>query len=134
MSNVSELMAGTIEKMKQTFDVNTIIGNPIITADGTTIIPITKMSIGIGSGGADIKPKSSSKNDYDGFGGGSGAGLTVTPIAFLVVNNGDVKIIPVTGSESSTVDKVVQLVPEVVNKISDMLDKKSNKANAENQE
>lgn len=125
MSNVSELMNGTIEKIKHAFDVNTIIGNPIVTADGTTIIPVTKMSIGIGSGGADIKPKGDTKNDNDGFGGGSGAGLTVSPVAFLVVSGGDVKILPINGPASSTADRIVEMVPDVINKVSDMLDKKT---------
>lgn len=125
MSNVSELMSGTIEKIKQTFDVNTIIGNPIVTGDGTTIIPITKMSIGVGSGGADIKPKASSKNDHDGFGGGGGAGLTIAPIAFLVVSNGEVKVLPINSPVSSTADRVVDMVPDVLNKINDFLDKKN---------
>lgn len=124
MSNVSELMNSTVEKIKQAFDVNTIIGNPIVTGDGTTIIPITKMSIGIGSGGADIKPKATSKNDNDGFGGGGGAGLSISPVAFLVVSNGEVKLLPVNTESPSAVEKVMDIVPDVLTKVSEFLDKK----------
>lgn len=122
MSNVSDLMAQTVEKIRQVIDTNTIIGEPIVTADGTTLIPITKMSIGIGTGGADIRPKDGSTKD--GFGGGSGAGITISPIGFVVISNGEVKILSINGPANSTADRVVEMVPDVVSKISDLFDKK----------
>ncbi|MFI3115150.1 MAG: spore germination protein GerW family protein [Clostridia bacterium] len=119
MSNVSDLMSQTVEKIRQVVDTNTIIGTPITTADGVTLIPITKMSIGIGSGGTDVKLKDSS----DGFGGGSGAGITISPIAFVVIANGDVKILPINGPASSTADRMVEMMPDIVTKVSDLFDK-----------
>lgn len=126
MSNVSDLMSQTVEKIRQVVDVNTIIGDPIVTADGTTLIPITKMSIGIGSGGADMKAKDSSQND--GFGGGSGAGITISPVAFVVISKGDVRILSINEPASSTADRVVEMVPDVVSKISNLFDKKNKDA------
>lgn len=128
MSNVADLMAQTVEKIRQVMDVNTIIGNPIITADGTTLIPVTKISIGIGSGGADIKAKGDAKNNDDGFGGGGGAGISISPIAFVVISNGDAKILPINAQASSTADRVVEMVPDVVSKISDMFNKPKEQA------
>lgn len=128
MSNVSDLMSQTVEKIRQVVDTNTIIGTPITTADGVTLIPITKMSIGIGSGGTDVKLKDSS----DGFGGGSGAGITISPIAFVVIANGDVKILPINGPASSTADRMVEMMPDIVTKVSDLFDK--NKKPADIQE
>lgn len=129
MSNVSNLMTETIEKIRQVVDVNTVIGETITTYDGTTLIPITKMSIGIGSGGADIKGKDAGTKD--GFGGGSGAGISISPVAFVVISKGEVKILPVNGPASTTADRVVEMVPDVVDKISDLFGKK-NKNQQEN--
>ena len=125
MSNVSDFMSQTIEKIRQVIDVNTIVGNPIVTADGTTLIPITKVSIGIGSGGSDIKAKTGNLNATDGFGGGGGAGVTISPIAFVVISNGEAKILSINAPANSTADRMVEMVPGVVSKISDMFDKKS---------
>lgn len=122
MSNVSDLMGQTVEKIRQSVDANTIIGQPIVTADGTTLIPITKINIGIGVGGSDLKHKESGQ--VQGFGGGSGAGITVNPVGFIVVSNGDVTVLPISGNPSSTADKVVELVPEIVNKITELFAKK----------
>ncbi len=131
MSNVSDLMSQTVEKIKQIVDVNTIIGNPIITADGTTLIPVTKITIGLGSGGADIKAKGDVKNNNDGFGGGSAAGVTVNPVAFVCISKGEVKILPINVPANSTADRVVEMVPDVVNKISDMFNKKKDETTPE---
>ena len=128
MSNVSDFMSQTVEKIRQVIDVNTIVGNPIVTADGTTLIPVSKMSIGIGSGGADIKAKTGNLNENDGFGGGGGAGITISPVAFVVISNGETKILPINTPANSTADRVVEMVPGVVSKISDMFDKKTNSA------
>ncbi|MFI3227225.1 MAG: spore germination protein GerW family protein [Clostridia bacterium] len=129
MSNVSDLMMQTVEKIRQVIDTNTIIGDPIVTADGTTLIPITKMSIGIGSGGADLKSKDGSIKD--GFGGGSGAGITISPIAIVVISKGETRILPINGPANTTADRVVEMVPDVVSKISDLFEKKTKKDDIE---
>lgn len=118
-SNTADLMSQTIEKVRQMVDVNTIIGNPITTAEGTTLIPVNKVSIGLGSGGSDLSRDNS-------FGGGGGAGISITPVCFVVISNGDTKILPINGPASSTADRAIEMVPEVINKVAEMFSKKEN--------
>ena len=110
---IGELMNVTMEKIKEMVDVNTIVGTPITAADGTMIIPVSKVSYGFASGGSDLPTKNEKK---DLFGGGSGAGVTIQPIAFLTVYQGNVKLISVTGG-SEGLDKVLGMVPDVVEKV-----------------
>ena len=111
-------MSTTMQKIKEMVDVNTIIGNPITTPDGTTIIPVSKVSFGFASGGSDL-PTSNPKQT---FGGGGGAGITLQPIAFLVVHEGNVRLLQIATS-SNTADKVVNAVPDIIDKVSDVLSK-----------
>ena len=115
---ISNLMTETMAKIKEMVDVNTIIGTPITTADGTTVIPVSKVTFGFASGGSDL-PTSSPKQT---FGGGGGAGITLQPIAFLVVHEGNVRLLQIATS-SNTADKVVNAVPDVIDKISDAIAK-----------
>jgi sporulation protein YtfJ len=100
-------------------DANTVIGTPIVVAEGVTIIPVSKISYGFASGGSDLPSKSSS----DLFGGGAGAGVNITPVAFLTVKNGEINLLPVV-SKPDTFDRLVSLVPDAVGKISDLAKKK----------
>ncbi len=115
---IEGVMSTTMQKIKEMVDVNTIVGNPITTPDGTTIIPVSKVSFGFASGGSDL-PTSSPKQT---FGGGGGAGVTLQPIAFLVVHEGNVRLLQIATS-SNTADKVVNAVPDIIDKISDVLSK-----------
>ena len=121
---INSLMDTTMEKIKEMVDVNTIIGDPITSPDGTIIIPVSKVSYGFASGGSDFPTK---KENKDCFGGGSGAGVTIQPIAFLTVFRGDVKLIPVEKYEGAA-DRVVGMMPELVDKVSALFkkDKKNN--------
>lgn len=110
---LSDVMKTTMEKLRSMVDVNTIIGDQITTPDGTTIIPISKVSFGFASGGSDFDSKKEGVN----FGGGSGAGVSITPEAFLVVKDGEVKLIPMVAAPNTTVDRLVELVPNVMDKI-----------------
>ena len=110
---IDNLMNITMDKIKEMVDVNTIVGTPITSADGTLIIPVSKVSYGFASGGSDLPTKNEKK---DLFGGGSGAGVTIQPIAFLTVYQGNVKLISVTGG-SEGLDKVLGMVPDVVEKV-----------------
>ena len=114
---INSLMDTTMKKIKEMTDVNTIISDPITTPDGTTIIPVSKVTYGFASGGSDLPTKKDSK---DCFGGGSGAGVTITPVAFLSIANGFVKLIPVE-KHDGPVDRVVSMIPEVMNKVSDYI-------------
>jgi sporulation protein YtfJ len=118
---VNSVLSETIAKIKDMIDVNTVIGEQIKTQDGTTIIPVSRVNYGFASGGSDIPSKS--QPDKGLFGGGAGAGVTITPIAFIVVQNGNVRVIQVEPFMSS-VDRAIQTAPEVVDKITGLFDKK----------
>lgn len=110
---IGNLMNITMEKIKEMIDVNTIIGEPITSPGGTLIIPVSKVSYGFASGGSDLPTK---KENKDCFGGGSGAGVTIQPVAFLTVYQGDVRLISVD-QEEGTADKLVNMIPDVLKKV-----------------
>lgn len=130
-NNIDGLMQTTLTKIKEMVDVNTIIGEQIVSPDGTIIIPVSKVSYGFAAGGSDLPTKRENK---DCFGGGSGAGVTVQPVGFLVISNGDVKMIPIENYDGAT-DRVVGMVPEVIDKVNEIIkenkrDKKEKKSKA----
>jgi len=120
---IDGLMASAMSNIKDMVDVNTIIGDPVTVPDGTTIIPISKVSFGFAAGGSEF----GKKEDKLPFGGGSGAGVTIHPVGFLVVAKGNVKFISV-GQPTAT-DKLVDYVPEAVEKIQGIFSSKSEKRN-----
>ena len=120
---IGNIMGITMEKLKEMVDVNTIVGNPIELHDGTTIIPISKVSFGFASGGSDLP----SKNPKDLFGGGSGAGVSIQPLAFMVVYKGEAKLMQMSVN-ASTPNAVVNLIPDMVDKISGMFGKEDRKS------
>ncbi len=111
---IEGMMGTTMEKIREMTDSNTIIGEPITVSGGTVIIPVSKVSFGFGSGGSDWPTKATSK---DAFGGGVGAGISIQPLAFLVVTNGEVKLLHMHEASENTVDRMVNLVPDVIDKI-----------------
>lgn len=120
---VSKLMAETMEKIRSMVDGNTIIGDPIVTHDGTTLIPISKVTFGFGSGGTDFKSRNS-KDDANAplcFGGGGGAGVSVTPVAFLIVSGDNARIIPVNMPASSSTDRLIEMIPDAVDGIQNLI-------------
>lgn len=119
---IQGLMDVTLEKIRKMVDSNTIIGNPIQMPDGTTILPISKVTFGFASGGSDI----ASKNNQDLFGGGGGAGVSISPIAFLVVREGNVRMIQLADA-SNSVDRAIGMLPELVDKIADLFKKDNEK-------
>ena len=110
---IGSLMDTTMEKIKEMIDVNTIIGEPITSPDGTLIIPVSKVSYGFAAGGSDLPTK---KENKDCFGGDSGAGVTIQPVAFLTVYQGDVRLVSVD-REEGTADKLVNMIPDVLKKV-----------------
>jgi sporulation protein YtfJ len=117
---IEGMMDTTLEKIKQMVDVNSVIGDPITAPDGTVIIPVSKVNYGFASGGSDLPVKTSEKQF---FGGGTGAGVTITPVAFLVVSNGDIRLIRVELG-TTPVDRIIDQAPELINRISGMVGKK----------
>ena len=104
----------TMDKIKEMVDVNTVIGDPIPTQDGTTVIPISRVSYGFASGGTDLPSKAQPNKGL--FAGGSGAGITITPIAFLAVKNGGVRILQIE-PYFSPVDRALEKIPDVMDKL-----------------
>jgi len=110
-------MSTTMQKIREMVDANTIIGQPITTPDGVMLIPISKISFGFGSGGSDFATKNQPANKDNAFGGGGGAGVNITPVAFLIVNGDSVKALPIAPPANTTVDRVIELMPEIMDKI-----------------
>ena len=126
--NINNIMNDTVDKIRSMASVDTIIGDPVDLGDGIKAIPVSKVSYGFASAGSDIPTAKTSK---DVFGGGGGAGMTVTPVAFLVVQNGNVKILSVDNHPTS-IDKAVELIPDMFDRIVSALDKsKKNKGDDE---
>lgn len=119
---INDLMGVTMEKIREMVDVNTIVGTPITCADGATIIPISKVSYGFASGGSDLP----AKVEKDLFGGGSGAGISIQPVAFLVILNGEVKLMQLS-IDVSTPNALINLVPDVMEKISGFMSSRNGK-------
>ena len=112
------ILSSTIEKIRDLVDNSTIIGEPIYTEDKVTIIPVSKVTYGFASGGADFP----SKNEKELFGGGGGAGVTITPVAFLVINDGEVTLKHITAYDNAA-ERVVNLVPEMFDKVTGLVNK-----------
>lgn len=113
------ILSTTIEKVRDLVDVSTIIGDPINLPDGLTIIPVSKVTYGFASGGSDFP----SKNNVELFGGAGGAGITINPVAFLVVKDGDVTIKHIVSNDNA-VERAVSLVPEMFDKVTSLTKKK----------
>lgn len=132
---IEGLMSEAMEHIKQMVDVNTIVGNPVTTPDGTTVIPISKVAFGFGAGGSQFNAKPAEKGDDDAlFGGGSGGGVSISPVAFLIVSSEQIKLLPVKNSATTT-DKIIDLVPELINKFNkianEIIDKKNKKSQSD---
>lgn len=126
---VQGLMGATVEKIREMADANTIIGTPISIDANTTIIPVSKVTMGFASGGSDVGAKATKEM----FGGGSGAGVSITPIAFLVVTNGTVRTVQLA-EHVSPIDNAINALPELVDKLAAMLKKDDASGAARQQE
>ena len=115
------MLDNTIAKIREMVDVNSVVGTPITTPDGVTIIPVSKVSVGFGGGGSDFT------SNKDAFGGGAGGGVKVTPICFLIVKDGAVRMIPVAAPANTTADRIVEQVPDVLDKIASFIDSRIEK-------
>lgn len=123
---LSELMRSTIESVRAVADANTIVGTPIKTGD-VTLIPVSRMSFGVGGGGGDFTIKNQKPGADNSFGGGSAASAKLEPVAFLVVRGDSVRLLPVAPPPATTVDRVIETVPEVVDKVTGFIEKQQEK-------
>ena len=124
---LNDLMDTTMDKIRDMVDSNTIIGKPIKTDDGTTILPVSRISFGFASAGTDFDGKNAANKDL--FGGGSGAGVNIQPVAFLVVKDGCVRTIQLSDG-SNTIDRALTMLPELVDKVSALLKKEEKQGTA----
>ena len=121
--NLPNMLENTIQKIREMVDVNSVIGQPITTPDGVTIIPVSKVSVGFGGGGSDFVNKNNGENP---FGGGVGGGVKGSPICFLIVKDGNVRMMAVPEPASSTEDRIVEMVPDTLDKLTAYLEAKKN--------
>ena len=120
--NLPNMLQNTISKIREMVDVNNVIGEPITVGD-VTIIPVSKVSVGFGGGGTDF-----AKNAKAGelpFGGGVGGGLNVNPVCFLIVKDGTVRMMPIAAPASTTADRIVEMVPDTLDKIAAFIDSRT---------
>ena len=115
---ISDIMNVSMAKIRELVDVNTVVGEPILTPDGITIIPISKVSFGFGSGGSEFPVK-----EKNGMGGGGAAGVKIEPIGFLTVKEGNVRMLNITPPACTTVDRLVEMVPDVFDRVQEFIDK-----------
>ena len=120
-NSLSEMMETSMDKIRQMVDSNTIVGEPITTPDGVTLIPVSRLSYGFGCGGGDYGKNGASS------GAGCGAGIRVEPMAFLVVKGGVTRMLPVGTPAITTLDRVIEMVPELFDRMESFADKKRNK-------
>ena len=116
--NVSELLGASMSKVREMVDANTVVGSPIHISDEVTLLPISKISFGLASGGADFTTKNAPAGS---FGGGAGCGVKITPVAFIVIQGEKVRIMPISEPASTTADRIIEQLPELVDKIAAML-------------
>ena len=117
---ISDLMETTMQKVREMVDANTIVGEPISTVDGVTLIPVSKLSFGFAGGGSEFGKKTEAQ---DSFGGGIGAGVNIVPIAFIVVKEDSVRLLHVSPPAATTLDRLIETVPEVFDKVTDLIKK-----------
>jgi sporulation protein YtfJ len=133
---IETLMKTAMESIQQMVDVNTIVGDAVETPDGSVIIPVSKVACGFAAGGSEFASLEGQKEDQGRsnqtqdneaaglpFGGGSGAGVSVQPVAFLVVGNGQVRLLPV--DSNAVVERIIDIVPDVFDKVSDLFNRRT---------
>ncbi len=117
---IGELMNNTMESVRNILKVDTVVGDPIYTPDGITLIPISKVSVGFGGGGVEFNGKKAGDRPY---GGGNATAVKIDPIGFLVIKEGTVRMINVTPPASTTVDRLIDLVPQVMDRVDNFIEK-----------
>ncbi|MBE6810646.1 MAG: sporulation protein YtfJ [Ruminococcaceae bacterium] len=118
-NGIKTVMDTTMEKLRTMVDADTIIGTPIVVGN-ITLLPVSRVSFGLATGGSDFPSKSGQQL----FGGGGGAGVTVNPVAFICINGDNVHMMPVY-SEMNTIDKAINMAPELIDKVKSLFNKKT---------
>ena len=121
---IGALMQNTMESVRDILKVDTVVGDPIYTPDGITLVPISKVSVGFGGGGVEFGNKKA--GDAKPYGGGNATGVKIDPIGFLVIKDSTVRMVNVTPPASNTVDRIIDLVPQVMDRVEAFIDKHQN--------
>lgn len=119
MSKVPDVIHSTMAKAREMVDANTVVGSPISVADGITLVPISKISIGVGGGGADLNTKNASPDGN--FGGGAGCGVNVTPVAMVVIHGETVRLLPIDAPARTAAERAVEQLPGLVDKLCELV-------------
>ena len=112
---ISNMMDASLESIRKTADANTVIGDPIVTQDGTTVIPVSRIKLGFAGGGSEFSGKHAGEPKP--YGAGTGASITVTPVAFLIFREGNSRVLPIPEPAANSVDRLIEMVPDAVDKI-----------------
>ena len=118
---IGELMQNTMENVKNILKVDTVVGDPIYTPDGITLVPISRISVGFGGGGVEFTAKK--EGEARPYGGGNATGVKIEPIGFLIIKDGTVRMVNVTPPANTTVDRIIDLVPQVMDRVDAFIDK-----------
>ena len=116
---IGELMKTTVDNVRNILKVDTVVGDPIYTPDGITLVPISRISLGFGGGGIELNQKSG--GGHRPFGGGNATGVKIDPIGFLVITDGTIRMINVTPPASNTVDRLIDMVPQVMDRVDEFI-------------
>lgn len=119
-----DMMGNSIAKIREMADVNTIIGDPITTPEGVMIIPVSKVKYGFAGGGTDFATKGYPANKDNAFGGGTGASVSITPVAFVIVKGESVRLLPVAEPASNSIERLVEMLPELIDQVSGLVNRK----------
>ncbi|WP_227766115.1 GerW family sporulation protein [Zhaonella formicivorans] len=120
---IEALMKTAMESIKEMVDVNTVVGDPVETPDGSVIVPVSRVSCGFVAGGGEYEAANGKENEKSlPFGGGSGAGVSVQPVGFLVVGHDQIRLLPVDGN--AIFDRLIDVTPKVISQIQSFFSKK----------
>ena len=123
---IGKLMETTMENVKNILRTDTVVGDPITTPDGITLVPVSKISVGFGGGGVEFgTPR---KNGTQPYGGGNATGVKVDPIGFLVIKDGVVRMVNVTPPANTTVDRIIDMVPQVIDRVESFINSQDEKS------
>ncbi len=113
---IGELMRSTMENVKNILKVDTVVGDPIFTPDGITLVPISRISVGFGGGGLELTPRKAGDVSRP-YGGGNATGVKIEPMGFLVIKDGNVRMVNLTPPANTTVDRLIDMVPQVMDRV-----------------
>lgn len=119
---ISQLLDASLESIRKMVDANTVVGDPITTPDGTTVLPISRIKVGYAGGGSEFTGKNASGSTP--YGGGTGASVSVTPVAFLICRDSGCRILPIPEPAVGTVDRLIELIPDIADKVWQLIETK----------